>query len=168
MKKLTLVRHAKSSWKHPGLSDYERPLNSRGREDAPMMGQHLAERGLEPDLLVSSPAVRAMATAEAIAEALEYPLEEILEDPQLYLAGTIDWLEVIWGFDDALDHVMCVGHNPGLTDLVNEISPLIVDNVPTCGVIELEFDTETWTQVGHIRAVRAEFDYPKKERKRSA
>ena len=89
-------------------------------------------------------------------------VEAIQEEPQLYHASPMDWLELIWGLDDALDHVMCFGHNPGLTDLANDISPLIIDNVPTCGVIDLEFDTDTWAQVGHIRAVRAEFDYPKK------
>jgi phosphohistidine phosphatase len=162
MKRLTLIRHAKSSWKDLTLADIDRPLNKRGERDAPMMGQRLAEQEFEPDLMVSSPAVRAMATAEAIAEKIGYTLEEIVEEDQLYHASVMDWLEVIWSLDDSLEHVVCFGHNPGLTELVYDITPLDVDNVPTCGIIDLEYDSDSWADVGRIRPVSATFDYPKK------
>lgn len=164
MKRLTLIRHAKSSWQDPSLADIERPLNSRGRRDAPMMGQFLAECGMQPDLLITSPAVRAQATARIIAEQVGYPLEEIVIDRTLYHADVFDWLRFLQGLDDGWDHVMCFGHNPEMTELVNELSPLDLDNLPTCGVVDLHFDTATWSDVGRIEAIEADFDYPKRHR----
>jgi phosphohistidine phosphatase len=162
IKILTLIRHAKSSWKNPGLSDRDRPLNKRGKRDAPVMGERLAERGFDPELVISSPAVRALATAEAIAEEIGYPWTEIVVDERLYEADASEWLEVIQSLDDVLDWVTCVGHNPGLTELVNYLSPYQVDNVPTCGVVELRFDTERWADIGYIRPTKVDLDYPKK------
>jgi len=164
MKTLTLIRHAKSSWKDSGLPDWDRPLNKRGKRDAPAMGKRLAERGDYADLLVSSPALRALATAEAIAQELEYLWTEIVADERLYGADVSEWLEVIHGLDDTLDRVMCVGHNPGLTDLVNCLSPYQIDNVPTCGVVDLTFDVERWALIGRTRATGVDFDYPKKSK----
>lgn len=165
MKHLTLIRHAKSSWKNAYLLDIDRPLNKRGRRDAPVMGGRLIERGSSPDLVISSPATRALTTAEVIAEEIEYPLEEIVVDERMYGADAGELLGIIRSFDDVLDHVMCFGHNPGLTDLVNYLSSAYyIDNVPTCGVVELAFDTETWVSVGHVEPTRIYFDYPKKVR----
>ena len=162
MKNLILIRHAKSSWKNAYLLDIDRPLNKRGKRDAPVMGKRLAERESRPDLMISSPATRALVTAKVIAKEIEYPLEEIVVDRRIYGAGVTEWLQVIQGFDDALNYVMCLGHNPGLTDLVNYFSPCYIDNVPTCGIVELTFDTETWASVGHIEPTQVYFDYPKK------
>jgi phosphohistidine phosphatase len=163
MKVLILVRHAKSSWKQSHLPDHQRPLNKRGERDAPMMGERLAERGVEVDRILSSPAVRALTTAEVIAEKLGYPHDEIIVDEMLYHAGVNDLLEVIQGLDDDWGCVMCFGHNPGLTAFVNWIAPYHhIVNVPTCGVVELEFDTDTWADAGRARSVHLDFDYPKK------
>jgi phosphohistidine phosphatase len=162
MKNLTLIRHAKSSWKNAFLLDIDRPLNKRGQRDAPVMGKRLAERESIPDLIISSPAIRALTTAEVIAAEIEYPIEEIVIDERIYGAGVIEWLHIIQSLDDALDHIMCFGHNPGLTDLVNSISTYYIDNVPTCGVVELTFDTDTWADIGHIEPTQVHFDYPKK------
>ena len=163
MKILTLIRHAKSSWKDPTLPDWDRPLNKRGRRDAPMMGERLAGREAYADLLISSSAVRAVATAEAIAAEIEYPADEIVVDERLYGADEYEILEVIQGLDDAWERVMLVGHNPGLTDLVNALSPTGIDNVPTCGIVELTYDTESWALIGRIDPVAVDFDYPKKD-----
>ena len=162
MKTLTLVRHAKSSWNHPGLVDEKRPLNKRGQRNAPEMGQRLAARGVRPDLMLTSPAVRARDTAEALAEALGYPVEAIVEHPQLYCAGPRAVLEVIHGLDNGLDHVMLFGHNPGVTDLVNRLSREPVDDVPTCGVASFQLPVASWTDVGQGEPVALDFDYPKK------
>jgi len=162
IKTLILARHAKSSWKNPGLPDRDRPLNKRGQRDAPVMGQRLARQGASPDRLVSSPAVRALLTAQAIAIEIGYPPDEIVTDERLYHADVGEWLAVIWDLDDALDCVMCFGHNPGLTEFVNTLAPLHIDNVPTCGIVELQFDVETWARVGHVRPIQTDFDYPKK------
>ena len=162
MKTLILIRHAKSSWKNPGVPDRLRPLNKRGKRDAPVMGERLAERGLEVDRVISSPATRALATAEVITSEIGFPWEEVLVDERLYHADAPELLEVIQGLDDYLDCVMCFGHNPGLTDLVNHLSPYYVDNVPTCGVVELRFDVDTWALVGEFEPIEVDFDYPKR------
>ena len=164
MKTLILIRHAKSSWKNPGLPDRARPLNKRGKRDAPVMGEHLAERGIEVERVISSPATRALATAEAIALEIGFPWDEIIADERLYHADEFELLEVIQGLDDYLDCVMCFGHNPGLTALVNHLSPYYIDNLPTCGVVELRFDVDTWALVGELEPMEVDFDYPKKER----
>jgi phosphohistidine phosphatase len=163
MKTLILARHAKSSWKHPELPDLLRPLNRRGEQDAPMMGERLAKRAVEPDLIVSSPATRALATAEAIAREIGYPEEDILADERLYGASSFDLIEIIQELDVHLDHVMLFGHNPGLTDLANDLG-CDIDNIPTCGVVELQFDIGSWALVGDIDPTCVDFDYPKNPR----
>jgi len=162
VKTLTLVRHAKSSWKDRGLPDHERPLNKRGKRDAPMMGQRLADRGVEVDLLMSSSASRAVATAEALAAALDYDWDEIVVEDRLYAADAAEVLEVIEEQDDWVDRLMVVGHNPELTVLANQLSALDIENVPTCGVLELEYDVESWGEIADGGPVAARFDYPKK------
>lgn len=164
MKTLILVRHAKSSWKDRSLPDWKRPLNNRGKRDAPMMGQRLAEQGVEVELMVSSPAMRAMATAEAMAEELDYPWDGIVAEERLYEADAEGILTVIEEQDDWIDQLMVVGHNPGLTALTNILSRSDVENVPTCGVAELAYDVERWMEIAEVRPVRFAFDYPKKRR----
>ncbi|MBN1953472.1 MAG: histidine phosphatase family protein [Anaerolineae bacterium] len=162
-KTLTLVRHAKSSWDHPGLPDRLRPLNRRGERDAPRMGERLAARGVEVERIVTSPAARATATAELVAEEIGFPWDAIVVDERLYQADAFDILAVIRELDDYLDHVMLFGHNPGLTDLVNSLSTHVVDNVPTCGVVELEYEIDGWALVGKVEPRSFFFDYPKKK-----
>jgi phosphohistidine phosphatase len=161
VKTLTLVRHAKSSWKHPELPDRLRPLNKRGAHDAPMMGERLARREAKPDLIISSPTTRAMATAEAKAREIGTPEEKIRADERLYGSDALELLEVVRELDDHLDHVMVVGHNPGLTDLANELG-YDVDNIPTGGIIELRFDVASWARIGDADPTYVDFDYPKK------
>jgi phosphohistidine phosphatase len=161
MKTLMLVRHAKSSWKERGLPDHERPLNKRGRRDAPMMGERLARRGVEVDLVISSSAKRAVATAEAMGEALEYAWDEIVVEERLYEAYAEEILEVIEEQDDWVDHLMLIGHNPGLTVLANQLSLHDIENVSTCGVVELKYDIESWAEMGVAEPVEVGFDYPK-------
>ena len=164
MKILILVRHAKSSWKDASLADRDRPLNKRGKRDAPEMGRRLAARGAAPDLIVSSPAARALATARIIAEAVGYPVDAIREDERLYLASPAELLEAIRDLDDGYDRVFLFGHNPGLTELVNELSEPAVDNVPTCGLVELRLAAERWADVSADTVRRVSFDTPKSGR----
>ncbi len=123
MKTLTIVRHAKSSWNEQGLSDRKRPLNKRGQRDAPRMGKRIADAGIRPSLIVSSPATRAWTTAQFIAEELSYPVEFLQRENSLYLASLNDILDVIVDQDDGFNSLMVVGHNPGLTNMVNFLSP---------------------------------------------
>jgi phosphohistidine phosphatase len=162
MKTLMLVRHAKSSWKERGLPDHERPLNKRGRRDVPIMGERLAQRGVEVDLIISSSAMRAVTTAEAMAEAFEYAWDEIVVDERLYEAYADEILEVIEEQDDWVDHLMLIGHNPGLTALANYLSSHDIENVPTCGVVGLRYDIKRWAEVEDAEPIEVDFDYPKK------
>src|SRR5688500_4533393 len=118
LKTLVLVRHAKSSWKDASLPDRDRPLNRRGKRDAPEMGRRLAQLVGTPDLIVSSPAARALATARVFAEAVDYPVDGIREEERIYEAAPTEILDVIRDIDDDVDGVPLFGHNPGLTQPV--------------------------------------------------
>jgi phosphohistidine phosphatase len=164
MKRLTLIRHAKSSWKDDTLTDFERPLNKRGRKAAPDMGERLAARDFRPDRMVSSPANRAFATARIIAEAIGHPEGEIAGEPRLYGASVEEILEVVRAFDDALEHVAIFGHNPGLTEAATWFTGRMFDNVPTAGVVDVRFDVSSWREVAPGRGELIDYDYPKSGR----
>lgn len=143
--RLSLIRHAKSSWKHAELADHDRPLNGRGRRDAPRMGERLARRGFSPEIVLTSTAVRAGATAQAIAEACGVE-DRVRARRALYHASPEAVLEVVEAAcaqaPSPPTHVALVGHNPGLTDLIVWLSGARLDNLPTCGVATLLLDTE--------------------------
>lgn len=160
MKILFLVRHAKSSPADPPLPDRERPLDDRGRHDAPKMGQRLAKRGVKPDLLVSSPALRALTTAQLIADEIGYQRKTIVVDERLYASSPDDLLAVICALDDKLDRVMLVGHNPEFTELAHRLSNEIID-MPTCAVAEFRFDATAWADVGEAAPATVKLDAPK-------
>jgi len=162
VKTLILVRHAKSSWKDPELADFDRPLNARGKRDAPLMGRRLAARGERPDLMLSSPARRAVATMKKIAAAAGFDEREIVTDDRLYEADAHDLLEVVRGIDDKRAKVLLCGHNPGLTDLCNLICNCSIDNIPTCGILSLGFHCDSWKDVELRSGKVLYFDYPKK------
>jgi phosphohistidine phosphatase len=162
VKRLILVRHAKSSWKDASLADFDRPLNKRGKQDVQVMGNRLAQRGIAPDCIVSSPARRARRTARAVAETLDYPEEDILFEDVIYEAGVPDLLQVVRCLDDSDDEVILVGHNPGFTDLCNRLSGETIANLPTCAAACIAFDLSSWSQVGPETGELAFFDYPKR------
>jgi phosphohistidine phosphatase len=147
VKTLFLVRHAKSSRDDPTLPDKDRPLNDRGMRDAPRMGERLAKQDAQPDLILSSPAVRALATAELIAKKLDYKVKDIVVDQRLYAAAPDDLLAVIHELGDKPKRVMLCGHNPELSELAHRLSNAITD-MPTCAVAEFSFDTKSWSTVG--------------------
>ncbi len=147
MKRLYLVRHAKSSWDHPGLEDFDRPLNKRGMRDAPKMGEYLAEQRILPQIIVSSPARRAHATAISLAVALQVPPADIVEDDRIYAAATTTLIAVIRRWDDTWERVMMVGHNPGMADLAAVLTGAEVGHVPTCTVMGIGLDVARWGDV---------------------
>ena len=161
MKTLFLARHAKSSRDDPSLPDRDRPLDDRGMRDAPTMGKRLARRDVKPDLLMSSPALRALTTAQLIAEEIGYKRKDIVVDDRLYASSPDDLLAVIRALDRRLDRVMLFGHNPEFTDLAHRLSSAIVD-MPTSAIAEFSFDTKVWSDVGEVGPVKAVLDYPKK------
>ena len=161
MKILTLVRHAKSSWKDTSLTDRDRPLNKRGKRDAPEMGRRIAAAGIRPSLIVSSPATRAWTTAKVIANEIGYPREFLQRDNALYLASVNGILDVIASQDVGFNSLMLVGHNPGFTDLANYLVPGLTNNVPTAGVISIQLDTDEWTLYDKPDTELLLYDFPK-------
>jgi phosphohistidine phosphatase len=162
MKKIFIVRHAKSSWDYPDLSDIDRPLNKRGKKNAPEMGKRLAAKGLNPDKLITSPAKRAAATAKIIARELGYPLDKIEKNDDLYHGTVEDIKNVIRSVDDNVETLMIFGHNPDLTTLTNRLSGSEIYNIPTCGVAEIEFDISAWKELEYKGGSLSSFDYPKR------
>ncbi len=162
MKQLYLVRHAKSSWKDPVLTDMDRPLNKRGKRDAPFMGERLNKYDVQLDLIISSPAKRALSTAKIIAKEIGCPKKKIVANESVYMAGVPSLLNTIQGIDDSHSRVMFFGHNPGLTELAVYLSNYHVDNIPTCGIFCTDFDVDSWKEVSKGTGSFAFFDYPKK------
>ena len=162
MRTLYLIRHAKSSWKHEGLRDFERPLNGRGKRDAPFMGRQLNKQSILPDQLISSPAKRAITTAKLIATEIGYPEKQIIENQSIYEASVEDLVQVVKSIDDTIGTAMLVGHNPGMTYFANFLSGCEVDNLPTCAVFCMDFKIKSWADVEEGKGVFKLFDYPKR------
>jgi len=161
MKRLILLRHAKSSWKHPNLPDFQRPLNKRGKSDAPAMAQRMLELQIKPDLIISSPAKRALTTANIMAEKLGFDAALIIKEPEIYEGSISTLLYVIRNLDSDATCVMIVGHNPGFTYLANQLTGTRIDNVPTCGIVCVDFKCETWFEVEKEHGKLVFFDFPK-------
>ncbi|HAA76960.1 TPA: phosphohistidine phosphatase [Candidatus Latescibacteria bacterium] len=161
MKRLILARHAKSSWGELGLADYDRSLNKRGKRDAPQMGKRMKALGVSPDLIVSSPAKRAIKTAGKLADEMGYDRDAIVTNEILYGAHPEDTFAIAQAADDGIDTLMIVGHNPTTTDLINELTEFSIDNVPTCGIFCATFEVDSWRDVRAGSGVFVFFEYPK-------
>ncbi len=161
MKTIYFVRHAKSSWDHPTLRDIERPLEARGLRDAPLMAKVLKSKGVEPDLLLSSPATRAYSTALYFADAFEIDRVEVQLEPRIYEAFSEDISDIISKLPAEADTVLLFGHNPTFTTLANQFSSNYIDNVPTCGIFKVEAKVNSWKEFKAPVATLTEFHYPK-------
>lgn len=161
MKTLYLIRHAKSSWKYNHLADIDRPLNNRGKSDAPEMGQRLKSQGIFPDLMVSSPAERALTTCKIIADVLSYSPSKIVIEKAVYHGSESTLLRVVKGFDKKVDVAFLFGHNPGFTDFANQLTSSDIWNIPTCGVFGCSFEVENWSEVKNGKGVEVLYDFPK-------
>ncbi len=165
MKRLLLVRHAKSSWDDPDLADFDRPLNDRGNRDAPRMGKRLKEKNIHPDMVLTSPAVRALKTCQIITGILGFAEKKIKTDRSLYHASSEQILRTLQTLSDLPDReevVMLFGHNPGLTDFVNELLNENIDNIPTCGVVSCKLRADRWKDLHWGSGSLEFFDFPKK------
>ena len=160
MKTLYLARHAKSSWKYPELTDIDRPLNKRGKRDAPNMGEALRKKDVTIDLIVTSPARRARLTAECIAKEIGYKKKNISVDADLYEFSSAGLMKIIQRFDKGLDSVMMFGHNPGFTTLNNSLTDQYIDNIPTSGIVCIQFETQ-WSEIVPGSGKTQFFIYPK-------
>lgn len=160
---LVLIRHAKSSWSNPLQSDFERPLNSRGEQDAPMMGSHLKKLSLIPDLIISSTATRAINTAKKIAEAIGYNQDEIRQEDHLYHCIPQVFEEIITELPETIKTVFIVAHNPGITAFTNELSAKFkIDNMPTCSVVAATINADRWSDFNMVEKQVFLFEYPRK------
>lgn len=161
MKKIVFVRHAKSSWSDTTMSDMERPLNERGKVDAPLMADRIRNMGLQPDALVSSPARRAHKTACKFAKVYRFDPEIIL-DNRIYEADEESLMSVIRDFPPQAETVFVFGHNPGFTWFVNGLCNVRIDNIPTCGCAVVELQADIWTNASYEINKLIAFEYPKK------
>ena len=145
MKTLLILRHAKSSWADAGMTDHDRPLNDRGKRDAPRMGLLIVELGLQPDIVVSSTAKRARSTAKRVIEAGGFTCpKQLLEE--LYLAPADTYIETLRQLGDAGDRVLAIGHNPGLEQLVALLTGSY-EALPTAALVQIDFDIDSWSQL---------------------
>lgn len=163
MRILTLFRHAKSSWDYPELPDFERPLNARGRRDAPAMAARLKKLPPRPDLLLSSPALRALTTARMVAEGLGMAPEEVAVNARIYEASADALLRVVRELDDAHRHVVLFGHNPGISAGAHLLAECDFDEMPTAAAARIEFEVKTWRDVAPGAGSLAAFLRPKDE-----
>jgi len=160
MKTLFLIRHAKSSWKDITLDDFDRPLNKRGKKNAPFMGELLKNQGIKPDIIYSSPAKRAKDTAKIIAQKIGYK-DDIKFDSKIYESNLITLKNIIYSIENKHNIVFLFGHNPCLNIFVEDFCSFY-ENIPTCGIVILEFNCDSWNQVSVDNCNLALFDYPKK------
>lgn len=164
MKTLLLIRHAKSSWDNITLSDFERPLNERGKTDAPKMAKRLRKRGVKIDAFISSPAKRAKKTAEYFIEEFDRDKDKIILVSSLYDASVSDFNAAVKTIDDKYDTVALFSHNPGITQFANElVSGADIDNMTTCSVFAVTADIDRWKDFAKTKKEFLFFDYPKKE-----
>jgi phosphohistidine phosphatase len=161
MKILLLIRHAKSSWDDASLSDFDRPLNDRGKQDVPVMAQRLMDKKVKIDAFISSPAKRAGRTARIFAKEYKMNKDEVIYKTELYMASDHVFYEVISKTDDDFDSIAIFSHNPGITDFANELSDIKIDNIPTCGIFAVKVDTKLWADFKEARKEFWFFDYPK-------
>ncbi|MEO5591583.1 MAG: histidine phosphatase family protein [Chitinophagaceae bacterium] len=162
MKVLILIRHAKSSWEEASLPDFDRPLNARGFKDADEMSRRLLAKIKTIDAFISSPAKRAKTTAEKFISTFGTSKDQLLFEQGLYLAHESFFEQLIGNTDDKLNTVAIFSHNPGITDFVNTLTPVIrTDNVPTCGIFAVKANIDSWKKFSTASKELLFYDYPK-------
>lgn len=160
MKRLTLIRHAKAEPSLPNQTDFERTLTPRGRKDAKEMARRLKERKLHVDFILSSPAPRALATAEIFAHALKLPANHLATDERLYNAGVKDLMTVLHE-QGKHAHIAIAAHNPGIADFADKLSAeRRIDSMPTCAVVTMELPIDAWSELIWDLGIDVDFDYP--------
>tara|TARA_B100001109_G_C18864333_1_gene476041 strand:+ start:152 stop:643 length:492 start_codon:yes stop_codon:yes gene_type:complete len=161
LKSLFIIRHAKSSWKDTSISDIDRPLNSRGLRDAPTMGERLFNANYKADLMISSPAKRAIHTAQIIAQKTEYQPSKIQTQASIYGSNSHQLIDLICKTNDDVDTLFIFGHNPSFTYLAEDLSNESFGNIPTCGIVALQLPFDQWRYCSRGTANLLFYDYPK-------
>jgi phosphohistidine phosphatase len=160
-KTLLLIRHAKSSWENFSVKDFDRPLNDRGKKDAPAMAKRLFDKDIAIDVFIASPAKRALKTAEAFCKVYDRKKEKIIFFEELYLAGPDTFTEVISKTSDEYNNIAIFSHNNGITDFANTLTNTRIDELPTCGIFAIKVDAKSWKD---FKEAQKEFwfsDWPK-------
>lgn len=161
MKTLLLVRHAKSSWDDFSIKDFDRPLNERGKSDAPMMAQRLLDKKIKIDAFIASPAKRARKTAELFAKQFKESKDGIIFVDALYLASPSAFSQVISKTDNQFDTIAVFSHNEGITAFANTLTNTKTDNITTCGIFAVRIKTKQWSDFAKAEKQFWFFDYPK-------
>lgn len=163
-KKLFIIRHGKSDWSSPDMPDIDRPLKARGVRDAYKMAELLKQKKEQIDLIISSPATRAIHTALIFSRILKIPEKNILIEYKLYMADFESINEYCQSISNDFNNVIIVGHNPGLTTFTNNYSLKEIKNVPTSGVVIFDFSCSSWKDIDPSTYKKHFFDYPKRHR----
>jgi phosphohistidine phosphatase len=161
MKSLLLVRHAKSDWDDPSLKDFDRPLNDRGKRDAPLMAHRLLDKKVKIDAFISSPAKRARKTAELFSEEYKENKKHIIFFDELYLADPQVFSNVIAKTSNKHDNIAVFSHNPGITDFANQLTEVKIDEIPTCSIFAVRLDIKKWSDFKDAEREFWFFDSPK-------
>lgn len=162
IKKLFIIRHAKSSWDSPTIKDFDRPLNNRGLNDAPEMGRRLFKRKINPDFIIASEANRAKTTAMLIAKEVNFPIEKINFSKEIYHSSVREMIKLINQIDNKYSTVFLFGHNPTFTELAEYLCDDAYGTLPTCGIVGIELTVDSWQYVSASCGKEIYFDYPKK------
>ncbi|MBC7912886.1 MAG: histidine phosphatase family protein [Pyrinomonadaceae bacterium] len=163
MKQLLIVRHAKSDWNTDASSDFDRPLNKRGARDAPEMAERLLKKHIIPQLIVSSPAFRALTTAKYFADVFNIDKKLIQTEPSIYEASATTLLSVVNKLDNRFNLVGLFGHNPGITNFAINLCETEIYDIPTCGMILIEFPFDDWQMISQDTGNQLLYDFPKSD-----
>ena len=159
MKRLILIRHSKSSWKDLSLRDFDRPLNRRGKNDGPLMADYLSSKTNKIDYLHSSSSLRTFETSKYFIKQIQF--EKIQFDDSLYHSSATEILSIIRNYQEDYQSVMIIAHNPGLTNLINEITNISLDNLPTTGLAEIYFYCSNWNDISNQNSNLVCLKFPK-------
>ncbi|TAF74458.1 MAG: histidine phosphatase family protein [Bacteroidetes bacterium] len=160
-KQLVLVRHAKSDRSIAGQKDFDRSLSAKGHLDAPRMGNLLAEKNITFDAIVSSPAERAKLTAQYFCEQLKVDFDKIIYNENIYEASTRVLMNEICAFDDKFNNIIVFGHNPGMSYLAEYLTKELIGDIPTCAILTIDLQVETWAETSQGLGKLVSFDFPK-------
>ncbi|NTU52331.1 MAG: histidine phosphatase family protein [Chlorobiaceae bacterium] len=163
MKVIYLVRHAKAGWHDPTIADFERPLTTRGHAEADSMSTHLLHQGIIPELLVSSPATRALETAQIFADTLGIETGEIRHNIDIYEGDTEALATIVQALDDAFETIMLFGHNPTISSLIRWLTGKPTDAMETCGIARIDLECDRWHEAGEESGTLTWYEYPKKD-----
>ncbi|MEI6749131.1 MAG: SixA phosphatase family protein [Bacteroidales bacterium] len=161
MKRLYLVRHAKSSWSSPGMEDLDRPLLEKGLKRTRLMIDYLKNHNVTLDLILCSHAVRAFETAKLFAWALDVADEELRVERTIYAASQDSLADLFFDLPDKVNSLMLVGHNPGITDFANQFLTSKIDMMPTSGIAGIEFDSDNWAEIFNCKSKKLFYVFPR-------